>query len=369
MSPIKPESHENAFGFLRLLFASLVILAHTPELCDGNRHREILTMLFGTISSGDLAVDGFFFISGYLISASYLKSRTPASFLKKRILRIYPAFIAAYLICDLIVAPLGGGDVAFTPQHVLMVLARILLLQMPASQTAFHGTYYPELNDAMWTISYEFKCYLLILALGLAGMLNRKRVVALAAIALLVLSCIFPEQYQPFDLQAAAQIQTHSLWDKVFDLTIGDPHSMLRFIGVFLCGTTYQLYRDRLHFDRKRVAIFSVGLIIALFEPAIVNLGVAVFGGYLILAFARPGGQSVFSRINNENDISYGVYLYAWPITKLLLWYWPDMNVVLVGILTWIGAASIGTVSWHLLEKPIMHRVRRNAPSARGVVA
>src|SRR5690349_3903397 len=91
--------HRNGFGALRLIFASLVIVSHTPEIIDGDRRNEILTNVFGTISFGELAVFGFFIVSGYLITSSYLSSRSPIDYLLRRVARIYPGFIIAFLIC------------------------------------------------------------------------------------------------------------------------------------------------------------------------------------------------------------------------------------------------------------------------------
>jgi hypothetical protein len=50
----------NKFGSIRLLLAFLVIVSHSSELVDGNRSREMLTRIFGTISLGEFAVNGVF---------------------------------------------------------------------------------------------------------------------------------------------------------------------------------------------------------------------------------------------------------------------------------------------------------------------
>ena len=72
---IKNMKHNNNFGLLRLVLALLVLLSHSSEVIDGNRSREVLTSIFHTISCGDLAVNGFFLLSGYLIVQSW--QRTP----------------------------------------------------------------------------------------------------------------------------------------------------------------------------------------------------------------------------------------------------------------------------------------------------
>ena len=141
--------HQNAFGFLRLIFASLVIVSHTPELVDGNRSRELLTQLFGTISFGELAVDSFFIISGYLIAGSFLKKPVVSSFLIRRIARIYPGFIVASLVCILVVAPLAGASMADILAKSLHSVKLMVLLQSPGSSNVFKGTFYPVLNGAM----------------------------------------------------------------------------------------------------------------------------------------------------------------------------------------------------------------------------
>ena len=69
--------------------------------------------------------------------------------------------------------------------------------------------------------------------------------------------------------------------------------------------------------------------------------------------------------INNANDISYGVYLYAWPVGKLLLWYWPAMPLLACIAANWLIACALGWVSWHVIEKPAMALLTRKRAAAK----
>ena len=146
----------NNFGFLRLFFAVLVIFSHSPELIDGNRSREILTQIFHTISFGEFAVDGFFLISGFLVTKSFMQSSTRRSYLLKRLARIVPGFAIAFLISLFIAGLLGGGDLSGIPMRENLIA--FFTLQQPALPGAFANLPYHDLNGAVWTISYEFRC-------------------------------------------------------------------------------------------------------------------------------------------------------------------------------------------------------------------
>ena len=53
----------------------------------------------------------------------------------------------------------------------------------PPTPPTFDGLPFPAVNGAIWTVRYEFCCYLMVAALGLCGVCKRRGVVLILAIA------------------------------------------------------------------------------------------------------------------------------------------------------------------------------------------
>lgn len=340
----------NNFGALRLVLAYLVILAHSPEILDGDGSRELLTRAFGTMSFGVLAVDGFFIISGYLITSSYQHSTTAAGFMVKRVLRIYPGFIVAFLMCVYLLAPWVGGvpgsyRLGLAPDSLL---GSLLLLRAPQVPGVFAGAYYPHVNGAMWTIKWEFLAYLFVLAVGLLGLLKKRRVVAAIALIALVLNAALQGGLLPAAMESSVS-------------RLAAP---IRFLGVFASGAVFYLFRDRIVYRPRYAAVALLAAIGLMFFRLTAEAAVATLGGYLLFFMALHMRNERLSRVGVKNDYSYGVYLYAWPIQATIAWLQPSISPWLLFALTCIGVIPFAMLSWFAVEQPAT-RLRKRIGARR----
>jgi peptidoglycan/LPS O-acetylase OafA/YrhL len=326
-----PESI-NSFTPLRLILAGLVIVAHAADLKDGNRSREIFHRLGGQMTAGDFAVEAFFVVSGYLILQSWSGQPQFGAYLMKRVLRIVPAFVAAYLTSVFLVGWLGGGATYFTellkPSRISELILRLALLTYPNTPSVFLGSPEPMVNGALWTITYEFRCYLLIPVLAALGLYSRRLIFAIAWLAVVL----------GVGLSSAAHLR--------HPLSLG----LLRFVPFFLAGNCAYLYRDRLRWNRALGAVSILAGVLAMGSLVATRFVLPIAGSYAILWLALSA-WSPLRYFSPASDISYGVYLYGWPTQKLLLWYFPSLTLGVQMFLTLSASMVLGWLSWTLIEK------------------
>ncbi len=353
------ERHRDNIGVLRLVFASLVIIGHAPELIDGDRHREVLTMIFHTLSFGELAVDAFFLISGYLITMSWLKSNLLSEYLKRRLLRIYPAFIVAYIVSVFILGPFVGaapwrwiGETAF----------RLVALQSPKIYSGqLAGLHYPDLNGSMWTIAYEVRCYLLVAALGLTGLLRRRWLI-LAITALGVLSLIaatFHIVRAPLDA-----LSSHQRLNQL----IGAPSYNIRLVTTFLVGVCFYLFSDNLFrwIDGRTALLAAIVAGALLFRDShFAEAGLITVGAISLFWIALKSNLGPLQAVNDRWDISYGVYLYGWPISTAILWFDRGVSPLILAASTLPLAYLAGAASWWGVEKWTKAVAKSHQPTAK----
>ncbi len=342
-----PVRAPNQFGVLRLLFAFVVVVSHSPELLDGNRSREILASVFHTRTLGEVGLDGFFLISGYLIVKSWHESPRLGGFALRRALRIGPGYIVAFLLCWLVVGPLSGGHIG-TDGYVMQAY-RMITLQSPELSDAFRGLPYTSLDGPMWTIAYEVRCYIAAAVLGLAGAYrHRTRYVIACAVALLLF--LFLPDLEPPRMIAR------------FTGKLTDDAALLL---VFLTGGAFYLFANKIRLDGRIALAAAIALPFTLAAgQAPARLGVAICGGYLLFWFALVVRAPRLARIGGGIDISYGLYLYAWPVQNLIVQRAGDIAPWALTLAATVIAGLLGLASWTLVERPGLALARRRRRSA-----
>src|SRR4051812_9672898 len=95
----------NSVNALRLLLAGLVLLSHSLKLHGG--YDPLGRLTGGAVDLGTMAVDGFFALSGFLITRSYFNSPSFGRYLWRRCLRIFPGLWVCLLVTTFIFLPLA----------------------------------------------------------------------------------------------------------------------------------------------------------------------------------------------------------------------------------------------------------------------
>jgi peptidoglycan/LPS O-acetylase OafA/YrhL len=366
------DPRRNSLNFIRLVLAVAVIFSHTIAL-GGYRNAGNHYVRIGSL--GSVAVYGFFGISGYLIAGSAARTGT-ARYLWQRFLRIFPAFWVCLIVTAFVFGVIGwyhvntsvvthcgvscyvrqpGGPVGYVFNN-----SWLRINQPQIAHTLPSGTFAAVWNGSLWTLFYEFLCYLLLAVLAVVGILRRRGlfvVVALVAwITEIIITCV-----PSLNLQFNA---LHHL----------DICNLLSFVPVFLAGSLLYLYRDRIP-DSGWLAWASLAVVVAgYFLPVgggIPDLTLTA-SDLTVVFLAYPllwlGIHLPLQRVGRKNDYSYGIYIYAYPVQQLLaLWGVARWGYWSYSLLAIAATLPLAMASWWAVEKHALKlkRVGSKGPSPR----
>lgn len=321
------------FHLLRHFLALAVIVSHAFSVGTGNGADEPLHASTG-FALGEHAVNGFFAISGFLVTMSFVR-RGPLDYMLARTLRIAPALIAAVFVCAFVMGPimttLPLADYLRDQQLWRFVQATLTTLKSTASLPgvfADNPFHFPL--GTVWTLKYEIICYGVVLALGVAGAL-RHRMVVLGLVVGLVVACLGLDIWYP---EAAKGTQTS-----------------IRLPLIFLLGSVFYLYREKVRFSALFIVILAMVTWICADTPLYRTL-LFVTEGYGILWLAL--GMAPLLRKPPRPDLSYGLYLYGWPVQQVLFVLFPTMSAAAMISPAMVLSAVIAAASWYAIEQPAL---------------
>lgn len=321
----------NSLNAIRLVLATLVIVSHSWPVGGYGRDPYI-----GDQSLGGWAVAGFFAISGYLIYGSRENSRSLWRFLKARFFRIYPAFIACLAGIAFIIAPLSlliDDNSELKPRSNLGYIYHNMFLII--NQRGIGGTlrdvpHRDVWNSPLWTLGWEVICYI---GIGVLVTLLPRKVMKWVIPAILVICAVM----------TAYGVLTEWRWNS-------DEAKLFRLVGYFAAGSTIYLYRDKIP-DNKWLAVSALGFVILTIMSGTFQVLAPLPLAYLMM---YAGIHLPFPEVGRKNDISYGMYIWAFPVQQLLAILLPNQIVpvwvfVIISVLLTIPLAW---ASWRLIEKP-----------------
>lgn len=326
------QPRSNALNALRLALAAEVMLFHSWPITDRMPPAATVQLFFS------VGVDGFFAISGFLITASWLNDPRVRDYLVARALRILPAFYICLVVTAFVFAPLSvaiqGGSgakllLSSAPIEYVLKNSAVAYLQGSVGGTPLGIPRAGRWNGSLWSLVWELMCYLAVAAIGVAGLANRRWV----SPAILALATVGATLVPPLTLTEAWTI----------------PQLAVRSAIMFSAGALLYQWRDKIP---ARWSLVAVSVVIVLASSQLPDYRV-VAALPLAYAVVASGVMIHNQRLRLRTDLSYGVYIYAFPTQQMLAvcglaW----LNPIVFFAVSVIATLPLAALSWFLVEKP-----------------
>jgi len=341
---VELDSRTNSLNLIRLVLALMVLFAHGFYIAGAGSGPG-----FRGESLGGWAVLGFFTISGFLITASRF-AKSFGAYLLHRVARIFPAFLVCLVVTAGVAAPIaywsehrdftGFFSTGTSPIGYILSNALLKVNAQDVAGTPGAVPYPGTWNGSLWTLWFEFCCYLIVGVLILLPVVRRRRWIVTVAFAVSVVVWANIDRLLPH------------LGGNV------DLELLARLAPPFLGGAVVQtvIRRVPLQAARAMAAAVLAGASVWFIQGWGAQLAAPLITYALLwLSTVLPSPAMI-----RRHDISYGAYIYAFPVQQLLTYAGAHrLGVYAFDVLAVVATAVPAALSWRFIERPVMRWARR----------
>lgn len=343
----------NNFGAVRLAAALFVMAGHMHILAG-----EAAPMFYG-MSVQEIGVDIFFVIGGYLISKSWMKDQNFAEYLCRRCFRIFPSLIFCVCITVFLAGPfvtrLSAGEY-FSDHLTWKYLANIFLYTNHALPEVFMDNPYPAaVNGSLWSLPVEFMMYLVLpfwISMGKKMQAYKNAFWATCTAIAVLAACIYG---------AGGGIGGTRF--VIAGRELGQILSpVIRVVPYELAGSLIAVCELEKYLNLQ-VSVLILAVLAGLSSaPAFaISLTAYILLPYAVLSFALSD-RPYFSAVNRL-DITYGIYLFSFPIQQVLVQICMDLDLTLhvfeLLVLSALLSAAAGFITEKAVESPALKLQKR----------
>lgn len=325
--------HENNFDLLRFALAFAVFLVHSHVL---SQHPDL--RLLGSWVSSDIAVKGFFVVSGYLVFMSYENAASLRDYFEKRARRIYPAYFTVIFICAVIGLFLTSQSLS---DYLSWDLARYLAANLsflnffaPTLPGVFSENPVNAVNGPLWTLKIEVMFYLSVPVIAVVAKKSNR---LLIFVAIYVLSVAY-------SLAMLHLLRTTG--NPIYEVLARQLPGQMTY---FTAGAIFYYYRNELA-GYMNLLLAAAAAIYLLQGTAVVLVLEPLALGTMVIYFATR--LPYLGNFGKYGDLSYGVYIIHFPMLQGMValgLFRGDAPFALA--LATLIVLSAALLSWHLVEK------------------
>ncbi|OLP55154.1 hypothetical protein BJF92_17345 [Rhizobium rhizosphaerae] len=359
------------FLFLRHALAITILLHHARILTRGPHDGST-----GVVIGGDGAtmasilfsqdalrpflyslVGAFFALSGFLVAGSALRNRSVKDFLLLRVFRLLPALTTEIMLSAFILGPIVTEftlSAYFTDHNLYEYFGNLVgFVQFDLPGVFIHNPFPDRVNESLWTLEPELACYGLMALVMAPGLLfNRRRFGIIMLIVTAVLAIVAFTGLA--DINTRLDLTRFSHWFIVY---------------LFFVGVVFKLFDEFLPVSLPLFVVCGVSYFFLL----LTNGSDVMAGLCLVYCTAYVGALRFgwFDRICRW-DISYGLYLYGFPISQTLIHFLVPhylgqdaKGVVVIMALSLFLTVCFASASWLLIEKPALKLKKLISPRVK----